>query len=417
MTARRDGKVPLSTWRRARNIVGLASDKDSLQLASNTRVTLMPTNKNRDLQCLRALAIILVIMLHYRYRLPTPTAYFKLFVHFSPWTGVDIFFAISGLLICHSFLRDLQHADSPTGALTAFWIRRAGRLLPAVVFWVAVSVGVAAFAVHSPGADVRKVAISGIAAVLGVSNAFWTYCTQHGAAYCGHSDFNGVTWSLSLEWQLYAILTVLIVTVGRKWAVVVMFLAACFMSTFPAPQGFSIPWAFRMQAFTAGAATFLLLGKGENLPQLRLGAPTCVLLLVLGASLCVLSPTELQQPFVLPAVAVGALLCLLSTLSARGYSHHKIATPLVWIGERSYSIYLCHLPLILLTREILARTLGLGADPMRITIGFAVAASLVAICSDLSYRFIEVPFQHISRQYLARKKNNGKSWDNAKHTP
>ncbi|SEK05142.1 acyltransferase family protein [Paraburkholderia diazotrophica] len=367
----------------------------------------MLTSKNNDLQCLRAVAIILVMMQHYRNRLPTPDAYSRLFEHFSFWTGVDIFFAISGLLICHSFLRDLRHSASIKQASIAFWVRRLGRLFPAVVFWVAISVCVAAIASHSAGADPRKAAVSGAAALLGVSNAYWSYCVQHQIAACGSADFNGVTWSLSLEWQLYATLMLLIVAVGRKWAVGLMLIAAIIMSAFPAPS-FSIAWAFRMQAFALGAATFLVLGKGGSLPKLSLHPVACITMLMLGVLVCASSPTHLPQPFVLPAAAAGALLCLVSALSGNSYSRYRIVAPLIWIGERSYSIYLCHLPIFLVTNEVLVRSIGLQADLGHIVIGLAIATTSIAICSDLSYRFIEAPFQRFVQYRLTRaRQTNG----------
>jgi peptidoglycan/LPS O-acetylase OafA/YrhL len=364
----------------------------------------MQGGKNTDLQCLRAIAIILVMMQHYRLRLPTPAAYSRLFDYFSFWTGVDIFFAISGLLICHSFVRDLRDAPSWRDAATSFWIRRLGRLFPALLFWVVISIVVAAIAEHSPGADVRTVATSGAAAILGVSNAFWSYCVQRAVA-CGHSDFNGVTWSLSLEWQLYATLTLLIVAFGARTAVLLMLLAAMVMSAFPAPS-FSFPWAFRLQAFALGAATFLILGRRGNLPTLSLHPLIRAALLIAGIFICISAPVQFRQPFILPTVAVGALLCLLSSLSDTGYSSRsRFSVPLVWIGERSYSVYLCHLPIILITKEILARSIGLQVDFAHVATGIAIAGVLIAVCSDLSYRFIEKPFQEIARRRLAELKS------------
>jgi peptidoglycan/LPS O-acetylase OafA/YrhL len=214
-----------------------------------------------------------------------------------------------------------------------------------------------------------------------------------------------VTWSLSLEWQLYATLTLLIVAFGARTAVLLMLLAAMVMSAFPAPS-FSFPWAFRLQAFALGAATFLILGRRGNLPTLSLHPLIRAALLIAGIFICISAPVQFRQPFILPTVAVGALLCLLSSLSDTGYSSRsRFSVPLVWIGERSYSVYLCHLPIILITKEILARSIGLQVDFAHVATGIAIAGVLIAVCSDLSYRFIEKPFQEIARRRLAELKS------------
>jgi peptidoglycan/LPS O-acetylase OafA/YrhL len=363
--------------------------------------TAIRARKNGDIQLLRAVAIILVMIQHYRNRLPTPEAYSAMFQHVSFWTGVDIFFAISGLLISHSFIRDLHRARSAKDASTAFWTRRMGRLFPALVFWVGCSVAVAAIAQHSPGAHPDSVAVSGLAAIFGVSNLYWSVCVQHAIASCGHSDFNGVTWSLSLEWQLYAALTLAIVAFGFKRAVGLMLLVAIVMSAFAAPS-FSYPWAFRVQAFALGALTFLVWGKDGKLPNLPLPPLVCLVALILGVCICITAPNALPQPFVLPTVALGAVLCLVSALSGDAYSKSALAAPFVWIGERSYSIYLCHLPMFLLTKELMARSIGLEVDAVHVAVAVIGALGLTAVCGDLSYRYIETPFQALARRRIAR---------------
>ncbi|EPN0837415.1 acyltransferase family protein, partial [Escherichia coli] len=54
---------------------------------------------NNNIQALRALAILLVIIQHL-HRLPIPEWLMSTYSQYSYWTGVDIFFAISGFLMC-----------------------------------------------------------------------------------------------------------------------------------------------------------------------------------------------------------------------------------------------------------------------------------------------------------------------------
>ncbi|WNC91071.1 acyltransferase [Paraburkholderia sp. FT54] len=365
----------------------------------------MNTDKNNDIQCLRAVAILLVITQHYRNRLPTPDSYQGLFGHFAFWSGVDIFFAISGFLICHSFLRDVRRTDSRKEAMAMFWARRWGRLFPAVFFWSVASVCISVFTSSIPNADPAKIAVGAAAAIFGVSNAYWVHCVNHFGPTCGNADFNSVTWSLSLEWQMYALLTTLICLTGRRWAVTLMLIGAGIMSAFPAPS-FSVIWAFRMQAFALGALTYILLQTDDALPVLRLRRLFSIALLFVGVLICISAPTHLSQPFVLPAIGIGGFICLLSGLSKSNFSRSPVASPLVWLGERSYSVYLCHLPMILFTREVMARTTGLSVNFRNIVFGAVLAGSLVIICGELSYRFIEVPFQRLVRERMERRRRS-----------
>ncbi|SEK05109.1 acyltransferase [Achromobacter sp. NFACC18-2] len=361
----------------------------------------MASAKNNDIQCLRAFAILLVLVQHTRARIPTPDIHARLFEHAAFWPGVDIFFAISGFLICQTFLRDLNASSSRRDAFKEFWIRRVARLLPAVIFWVAISVAVAAYTVSYSGADPIKVAAGGAMSILGLSNLWWVECVKAGRDVCGSADFNGVTWSLSLEWQLYAILTALIFFAGKRRAIGLLIIAAVLMSFLPAPS-FSYPWAFRIQAFSLGAVTYCVLSRhpGE-LPKLPINTMVSLILVAIGILICVIAPVKLHEPLVIPTIALGALLCLLGSLGERPFSQSRAFSPLIWIGERSYSIYLCHLPIILFVRETMQRTLGLANTPTNQAIALLSVACLVALCADLSYRYIELPFQEWAKRKLA----------------
>lgn len=333
---------------------------------------------------------MLVMAQHYRARLPTPEFYKNLFNHFSFWPGVDIFFAISGYLICKTFLRDLERAQSRSEAAIMFWRRRVARLLPAVAFWCAASILVSAIVTTWPGAEPAKVAKSAITAVLGISNLYWATCVQHALA-CGSADFNGVTWSLSLEWQLYALISALMCIAGARRAVVLMLLLSIFVSVFAAPS-FSFLWVLRPQSFALGAAIYLLT-KNICLETLPIPRMTWPLAATLGVLICIIGPVDIPQPFTIPAISLGAGLCLLSALHGRVLTAPAASSILVWIGERSYSIYLCHLPIFLLTREVLMRTVGIAPQSMHVALGASIAAALICTCGHLSYRFIEIPFQ------------------------
>lgn len=127
--------------------------------------------KNADIQCLRAIAIIFVMIQHYNNRLPTPAFYHKIFEFVTPWTGVDLFFAISGFLVCKTLIEHLKNEPKGT-AFANFWRRRCARLLPALVFWAAVSVAVGAVVGPTAAQSALDATKGAIAGVLGVANLY-----------------------------------------------------------------------------------------------------------------------------------------------------------------------------------------------------------------------------------------------------
>lgn len=342
--------------------------------------------KNEDIQVLRAVAIVMVVLQHYRSRLPTPDWYQGMFEHVSFWAGVDVFFAISGYLIYRTFSRDMQRADTKSSALGSFAVRRFQRLYPACLLWVIVSIALAFVLTTAPNGDPWPIIKSGIAGLTGWSNLYYVMCIPD-LVVCGNPDFNGVTWSLSAEWQFYAVLSVAMLFMGKRVAVLGLLGVAVVMSAFPAPS-WSFFWAFRPLAFVLGALIAMTTGEKQfNLPPV-----VNRLLLLIGVAVTLIAPVSLQQPFVVPAISMGGALCLFSALSGNSYSG-RLSGLARWIGERSYSIYLCHLPSILVVREILTRTIGTDVTFGNVALAMVSTVTMIALLSDLSYRFVELRFQ------------------------
>ena len=344
-------------------------------------------DKNSDIQIIRALAILLVIAQHLRSRLPTPDAYHDIFNYVMFWPGVDIFFAISGYLICKTFYRDIENSSTKRDALASFWQRRIARLLPAVIVWVILSIIISIFTNSTPNTNPWLVAQSAVTGIFGVSNIYWASCIQL-SLQCGNPDYNAVTWSLSLEWQLYAISTILFSALGFKRGITWLAIIAIAMSILPAPS-FSFPWVLRPQAFTIGAIVYIAT-KNRRITMRPL---TSIAILLAGLLICILAPLNIPHPYMIPAISAGAGLCLISALSGRSLFAALPGNILEWIGERSYSIYLCHLPLILATREMTVRFDFNEPSYLNFLTSLIMAISLIAIAANLSYKYIEIPFQ------------------------
>ncbi len=82
---------------------------------------------------------------------------------------------------------------------------------------------------------------------------------------------------------------------------------------------------------------------------------------------------------------------------------------LLWVGARSYAMYLCHIPAFFATREIMHRLHpGTRFGPEDFWVFIAVATGLVVLCSELNYRLLETPLRRrgrrIARELLARRR-------------
>ncbi len=116
------------------------------------------------------------------------------------FTGVDVFFVLSGYLITSIILRD---ASTKNFSIKEFYLRRVQRLLPNAVFMVLVTICLAQVVLLPSNA--AKVADHGIWTVINLSNI---YILQHIGGYWGNlSDSSPLlhTWSLAVEEQFYLV--------------------------------------------------------------------------------------------------------------------------------------------------------------------------------------------------------------------
>lgn len=367
-----------------------------------------------DIEILRAFAVMLVIVEHMQINLfhwGTPAL--KLFFrHFSGWSGVDLFFVISGFVIARNLMPKLQAAASREAFFRVsllFWIRRFWRLLPSAWTWLAVILACAAF-FNSSGAfgpfinNLKTV----VAAFLQVANF-------HGAMVYGR-EFAGpafVYWSLSLEEQFYLVLPFLILVSGRRLPLVLGLIVI--------PQLF-IQRDTPLLALVRTDALFLgvllaIWSHSSSYQRLRpcfLGNPLlalCFALVLLG-SLATLGSGAIYDfdHRYGPITCLAALLVWAASYDGNFFARGRwLKIPLLWVGTRSYALYLIHLPSYFLTREIWFRLAPEGTkfntDYTWYFLGTAL--TLLIVLSELNYRFIETPCRRrgveIARRLAARR--------------
>ncbi len=143
-----------------------------------------PTHRRPDIQGLRACAVLLVVAFHAG--LPVPGGF----------TGVDVFFAISGFVIASTLLAELERTSQLS--LGRFYARRVKRLLPALALLL-ITVAVLG-TLLSPAGMQRMGASTGIWASVFSANAYLLHALPSGYFATG-SDLNPLlhTWTLAVE--------------------------------------------------------------------------------------------------------------------------------------------------------------------------------------------------------------------------
>jgi peptidoglycan/LPS O-acetylase OafA/YrhL len=366
------------------------------------------SGRNPEIEVLRGVAVMLVILNHVEV---LPPWHHGLGWDFGGglWCGVDLFFCISGYVIARSLLPRLRGASGEAfwREAGAFWIRRFFRLAPSAWLWLAIPILLSAVTRRTDlFGHIQLDLADATAAVLHVANFHWAACVA-GQAHCGVLS---VYWSLSLEEQFYLVLPFVAVFAGRLLPQVLGF-GVVLQLLLPRPQFGSLLSFVRTDAIMLG----VLIALAEGGPMARALAPRflesriwrplpfTLLVLMVGAARYAIVPFHMG----LVAVLAAGLVWIASF--DRGYLRRvgRWRGLMGWIGERSYSLYLIHLPSFWIARAMLARVLppvasrGWAPDVFVI----AVATALLILLVEANLRLIERParrYGHRVAEDLAR---------------
>ncbi|MDR2035796.1 MAG: acyltransferase [Coriobacteriales bacterium] len=377
--------------------------------------------------------------------------------HFFPWLmpggfiGVDIFLVFSGYLITSLLVSEFKKEGKID--VLAFYKRRYRRLFPALVALVLV---VMTLSLTIP-ADFRADIVRQVAAVLSWTSNF--YEIEIGRSYADtllpHLFVH--TWTLSVEMHYYLIWGLLLTLImplfiktaadGRKSIVrsrkVIAVLAGVLaLGSFIAMQlllmGAEDPssayYSTLSHAYPVliGSVTGALAGFGYNrLIALfeRLKPKRAIILVSLSvagiAAMAIFIPFENRFMFH-AGILLTALLVSLIILIGRGaqetLQHRPEPKLLMYIADRSYSIYLFHWPLMIIVlewaRSLFGRVL-VGVNFAYITVAL-IALALTFLAAHLSYRFVERPFSRRRRpqgEKLAHKHGDSTRGHAAENSP
>jgi len=329
-----------------------------------------------DIEGLRGIAILSVVLYHLDARL-LPGGF----------TGVDVFFVISGFLITGILLREYQisgHID-----LWGFWARRARRILPSASLVLAVTT-VLSLLVVSPllfrhlGSDIMAAAYFGLN---------WRAASRAVDYSAPGEDMSPVIhyWSLAVEEQFYlawpVILVALFFLVRKSGArpltlltavtglILIGSLALClYLAPIHQPLAFFGTFT-RAWQLLAGALAAILLAYAENRKWPLVSVLGPLGLLAILAGFIVIVPNKIY-PSLLSLLPIGGSVAVILAGSASGRANlaARILSlpPLTFVGRVSYVWYLWHWPILYFTRAVFPDA-GIVLSSAALALSFALS--------------------------------------------
>lgn len=317
--------------------------------------------------------------------------------------GVDFFLVISGYLITSLLVAEQQG----TGRLDLwrFWLRRARRLLPALFLALAGTL-IAMLILHWE--EVARLKGAVLASLAYVTNWYFVVADVPYFEQFGRPNVFTHLWSLAVEEQFYlfwplVLAVVLIVFRLPVWVLGVLAAAGATFSTWWAwhlYDPYELPWRIYYGTDTRAVGLFVGILGAVLLPPGRLkamgswvaraGIEVLGLAALVGVLWCMFTINEFESPlyqggFLL--LAVPAIVLIIVTAHPQSWMGRFWGLPiLVWVGQRSYGMYLYHWPVLMLTRA--NEDVPLSGAPL-----VAIQVILVVGISALSYTYVEQPIR------------------------
>jgi len=335
-----------------------------------------------------------------------------------PWArggflGVDVFFVLSGFLITGLLLKDVDRCGHLQ--LKRFWRRRARRLLPAVgVLLVAVVLVVPLLAPD----EGRRIGGDIVASLAYVTN--WRLIFSHQSYFesIGRPPLLQHLWSLAVEEQFYLLWPLVLAVMLRwnrrrqllgPWILALAGISTVIMILLYDPEVDPSRVYYgtdtRMAAIFVGAALACATRSWVGRPRstdprrkARLEAAGVVSLGFLGW--CVAHVNQFDARlyrggFLVVALAAAVVVAVAADHQRTLFSRVLGMRPLVWLGKRSYAVYLWFWPVLMLTRA--RADIDLSGNFL-----LALQLAIIMVLAAASYRFVEVP---------CRSGALGRAWD------
>ncbi len=333
-----------------------------------------PTIHRPDLDGLRGIAILLVVVYH-----AAP--------HVLPggFLGVDLFFVLSGLLITHQLKESFRDG---TFHLAHFYIRRVRRLFPAliVVLPAVLALGWVLLLEH----EYRSLGHHTVAGTAFHANlALWREVGYFDAS-SWHKPLRHL-WSLAVEEQFYLLWPVMLWILHRlrsplRWTIPALFALSLFAAvTHPDGSGLSSFYLTHLRAWELLAGAWLARWPLDRplLVRERLRSPAQAIGFLTVVVAAFGTPPEHGSALLMTMLPVFGTVLLIAGGGGVLSTTILAARPLVWLGLISYPLYLWHWPLL-----SLARVLYWDVPPTALIV---VLVAVSVVLAWATFRWVEQP--------------------------
>lgn len=330
-----------------------------------------------QLDGLRAISVILVLAIHMRDDMLRPL---------NGHLGVIMFFTISGFLITTLLLRE-ERRDGKA-SMSGFYIRRAFRIFP--LYYLALlifSLLVLAGFGDDPGDYGQRLVY------------FLTYTNEFASpGTFGHSWSLGVEEKYYLVWPLLAFL--LPFTKKHRLALALLILAGCVVAGLWAPPAY---FGLYVPILTGVVVAILMDSRRYYDGVMVLARPAIAAPLAILFLISYVLETEPDHVHVLFSFATALMFPALIA-GHRWMGGWLSVRPLIFVGQRSYGIYLFH-PLVVSVVDLVVPA---GGDSIALQLGrFIVTVIGSIVVADILYRLFERPLMEVGRR-LSRKDKSAK---------
>ena len=360
-----------------------------------------------DIQGLRGIAVLLVVVYHTGFALP------------GGFVGVDMFFVISGFVITQVLVREYEETGGIS--LSHFYVRRARRLIPALSVVVIFTLLISLVAM-SPFGEQQQIIKTAIASTFFAGNIHLFAMNTYESLKDNPLRH---LWSLGVEEQFYWVYPVFFLVLlrfAKKCSIKVLMLVLSVFAIISFGIGVLLTYGFEFGytessilssqfaflekiGFQPGGdwpTKFAFFGAPARFWEIILGSltalftnkfayksrTTAVYLLSVGVMLIIWSSFALSSLSSFPGYLAlmptfGTVLLILFNQQIKPISRFFSSRRLVFVGDISYSLYLWHWPFIVFSRAIWP---GTSFVPL-------IAATLSVLPAIASYKFIEEWFR------------------------
>ncbi|MEY9754602.1 acyltransferase family protein [Bradyrhizobium yuanmingense] len=323
----------------------------------------------------------------------------------SAWLLVDLFFVLSGMVMALSYVEN----DFTRFSLREFMVRRLARVYPLHIVMLLANL---VFRLLRIGLVMAGVVVAAPAA-FEVNNAYsfgLNVLLLHSMGFIDYLSWNAPSWSISVEFYTYLVFGLIVLIALRMrslaWFYVLSGLLAVgslvFIIFVLEKKSIELQTDFGLlRCFVGFFLGVLMVRIVDRLPaRPRPAAQGALQFVAMIASIVLVSLAEANPAatFLAPVMFAIFLGSLLAFPDALLVPRILVAKPLIWLGRRSYSIYMVH-ALVVLLAEYFVRGVGAGRIAaldsiwagLPATLNLVVSLAAVLAVSHLTYLYVEIP--------------------------